>query len=104
SAAESVSRAAPTPIRALEAAAKDVEQTARVASRHQTNHDRRVPTKRVGAKSSHDSKSARVATKNTKPAKTERLAAKSHQPAKTGRCLIKSLHPAKADAIWIPSS
>jgi hypothetical protein len=37
SAAESVSRAAPTPIRALEAAAKDVEHTARVASRHQTN-------------------------------------------------------------------
>src|SRR5262245_3924823 len=60
SAAESVSRAAPTPIRALEAAAKDVEQTARVASRHQTSHDRRVPTKRVGAKPAHDSKPARV--------------------------------------------
>src|SRR5262249_25315469 len=43
-AAESVSWAAPTPVRALEAAAKDIEQTARVASRHQTNQDRRVPT------------------------------------------------------------
>ena len=104
SAAESVSRAAPTPVRALEAATKDIEQTARVASRHQTNQDRRVPTERIGAKPAHDSKSARVATKTAKPAKTERLAAKSWQPAKAGRILIKSSHPAKAERIVITSS
>lgn len=104
SAAESVSRTAPTPIRALEAATKEVEQTARVASRHQPNQDRRAPTKRVGAKPAHDSKSARVAAKTAKPAKMERLAAKSSQPAKAGRILIKSSHPAKAERIVITSS
>jgi hypothetical protein len=98
SAAESVSRAAPTPVRALEAATKDIEQTARVALRHQTNQDRRVPTERIGAKP------ARVATKTAKPAKAERLAAKSGQPAKAGRILIKSSHPAKAERIVITSS
>src|SRR5262249_25271109 len=102
SAAESVSRAAPTPIRPSEAAAKDIEQTARVASRHQTNQDRRVPAERV-AKPAHDSKSARVATKTARPAKTERVAAKSSQPAKAGRILIKSSHPAKAERIVITS-
>jgi hypothetical protein len=99
SAAESVSRAAPTPVRALEAATKDIEQTARVASRHQTNQDRRVPTERIGAKPAHDSKSARVATKTAKPAKMERLAAKSSQPAKAGRIVITSSQPPKVERI-----
>ena len=99
SAAESVSRAAPTPIRALEAATKEVEQTARFASRHQTNQGRRAPTKRVGAKPAHDSKSARVATKTAKPAKMERLAAKSSQPANAGRIVITSSQPPKVERI-----
>src|SRR5215510_12353152 len=97
SAAESVSRAAPTPVRALEAAAKDIEQTARVASRHQTNQDRRAPAERVGAKPAHDSKPARVATKTAKPAKAERLAAKSGRQTKVGRVAAKSAEHAKTE-------
>jgi hypothetical protein len=113
SAADSLSRAAPTPVRALEAAAKEPEPTTRAAARQQTNRD--APTeraaakparhaKRVAAKSARDAKAERVAAKSARHAKAERRAGKSGRPAKAERIVIASAEPPKVERIVVKSS
>jgi hypothetical protein len=108
SAADSLSRAAPTPVRALEAAAKEPEPTTPVAAHQQTDRDteraaakraRHAKLERVAAKSARQAKLERVAAKSTRHAKAERHAAKSGRPAKAERIVIKSSRPAKAERI-----
>src|SRR6516162_8365512 len=60
SAAQSLAKAAPTPVRALEANAKGGEPTARVAARQRKKREARATAQRVAAK--HVSKAERVAT------------------------------------------
>jgi hypothetical protein len=99
SAADSLSRATPTPVRALEAVAKGPEQT--VAAREQMKRD--MPTERVAAKPTRHAKLARVA-KSARHAKLERVAAKAARHAKTQRVAAKSGRPAKAERIVITSA
>jgi len=96
SAADSLSRAAPTPVRALEAAAKGPEQTTQVAAREQTKRD--TPTERVAAKPARHAKLERVA-KLARHAKTQRVAAQSVQHAKTQRVAAKSAQRAKTQRV-----
>jgi hypothetical protein len=100
SAADSLSRVAPTPVRALEAAAKGPEQTTQVAAREQTKRD----TERVAAKPARHAKLERVAAKSARHAKAERHAAKSGRPAKAERIVITSAQPPKVERIVIKSS
>jgi hypothetical protein len=102
SAADSLSRAAPTPVRALEAAAKGPEQTTQVAAREQTNRD--TPRERTAAKRVRHAKLERVAAKSARHAKTQRVAAKSVQHAKAERVAAKSGRQAKAERIVITSA
>jgi hypothetical protein len=95
SAADSLSRAAPMPVRALEAVAKGPEPTTQVAARQQMNRDTREPTERVAAKSARHAKTQRVAAKSGQQVKTERLAAKSSEHAKPDRAAAKSAQDAK---------
>jgi hypothetical protein len=106
SAADSLSRAAPTPtpVRALEAVAKGPEPTKQVAARRQTNRDTRVPTERVAAKPARHAKTERVASKSARHAKTQRVATKSVQHAKTQRVAAKSVQHAKAERIAAKSA
>jgi hypothetical protein len=97
SAADSLSRTAPTPVRALEASAKGPEPTTQVAARQQTNRD--TPTERVAAKPARHAKLERVAARSARHAKTDRVAAKSGQQAKTERVAAKSAQPAKAQRV-----
>jgi hypothetical protein len=101
SAAQSLAKAAPTPVRALEANAKGPEPTARVAARQRTKREARATAKRVAAK--HVSKAERIAAKSAKPAKAERLAAKS-RPARVERIVITSSEPPKVGRIVVTSS
>jgi hypothetical protein len=101
SAAQSLAKAAPTPVRALEANAKGPEPTARVAARQRTKREARATAKRVVAK--HVSKAERIAAKSAKPAKAERLAAKS-RPARVERIVITSSEPPKVGRIVVTSS
>jgi len=104
SAAQSLSKAAPTPVRALEAAGNGSAPTIRVAVHEQRKKDA-MRTKGATSKQSHDAKLAvkaergaerkRVAAKPAKPAKPEGLAAKSTQPAKVERIIIISSEPPK---------
>jgi hypothetical protein len=98
SAADSLSRTAPTPVRALEAAAKGPEQT--VAAREQTKRD----TERVAAKPARHAKLVRVAARSARHAKTQRVAAKSARHAKAERIVITSAQPPKVERIVIKSS
>jgi chemotaxis protein histidine kinase CheA len=100
SAADSLSRAAPTPLRALEASAKGPEQTMQVAAREQTKRD----TERVAAKLARHAKLKRVAAKSARHAKAERHAAKSGRPAKAERIVITSAQPPKVERIVVKSS
>jgi hypothetical protein len=100
SAADSLSRVAPTPVRALEAAAKGPEQTTQVAAREQTKRD----TERVAAKPARHAKLERVAAKSARHAKAERHAAKSGRPAKAERIVITSAQPPKVERIVVKSS
>ena len=101
STADSLSRAAPTPVRALEAAANGSESTAaRVAARQQTDGD----TERAAAKPARHAKRERVAAKSARHAKTQRVAAKSGRPAKAERIVITSAQPPKVERIVIKSS
>jgi hypothetical protein len=102
SAADSLSRAAPTPVRALEAVAKGPEQTTQVAARDQTKRD--TPTERVAAKPARHAKLERVAAKSARHAKAERRAAKFGQPARAERIVITSAQPPKVKRIVIKSS
>jgi hypothetical protein len=102
SAADSLSRVAPTPVRALEAAAKGPEQTTQVAAREQTKRD--TPTERVAAKPARHAKLERVAAKSARHAKAERHAAKSGRPVKAERIVITSAQPPKVERIVVKSS
>jgi hypothetical protein len=95
SAADSLSRAAPTPVRALEAAANGPEPTTPVAAHQQTNRD----TERAVAKRARHAKLERVAAKSARHAKRERVAAKSGRPAKAERIVITSAQPPKVERI-----
>jgi hypothetical protein len=88
SAADSLSRAAPTPVRALEASAKSVEATARAAAPPRTKRSSRAALARVADKPKQNAKAARVAAKS--PGKTERVAAKSGRQPKTEQVATKS--------------
>jgi hypothetical protein len=99
SAAESLSRAVPPSVRALEAVAKGPEPTTQVAARQQTNGDTRAPTKRVAAKPARHAKTQRVATKSMQHATTQRVAAKSGQQAKVERVAAKSAQHAKTERV-----
>jgi hypothetical protein len=90
SAADSLSRAGPTPVRALEASAKSVEATARAAAHPRTKRSSRVALARVADKPKHNAKAARVAAKSASPGKTERVAAKSGRQPKTEQVATKS--------------
>jgi hypothetical protein len=90
SAADSLSRALPTPVRALEASAKSVEATAHVAMPSRTKRNSRVALARVADKPKHNAKAARVAAKSSSPGKTERVAAKSGRQPKTEQVATKS--------------
>jgi hypothetical protein len=103
SAADSLSRAAPMPVRALEAVAKGPEPTTQVAARQQMNRDTREPTERVAAKSARHAKLERVA-KSARHAKTQRVAAKSVQHAKAERVAAKSGQQAKAERVAAKSA
>jgi hypothetical protein len=97
SAADSLSRAAPTPVRALEAVAKGPEPTTQVAAGQQTN--RNTPTERVAAKPARHAKLERVAAKSARHAKTQRVATKSMQHTKTQRVAAKSEQQAKTQRV-----
>jgi hypothetical protein len=99
SAADSLSRAAPTPVRTLETVVKGPEPTTRVAARQQTNQDTHVPTERVAAKPARHAKLKRVAAKSARHAKTQRVAAKSARHAKTQRVAAKSGQQAKVERV-----
>jgi hypothetical protein len=85
SAAQSLSRAAPTPERALEAAARDVEPTVLAAARQRTQRSARVATRGVAKKPGRQAKAERVAGKPTQQAKLEHVDAKSARDAKRER-------------------
>ena len=102
SAADSLSRTAPTPVRALEAVAKGPEPTTQVAARQQTS--RNTPTEHVAAKPARHAKTQRVATKSMQRAKTQRVAAKSGQQAKAERVAAKSAQHAKTQRVAAKSA
>jgi chemotaxis protein histidine kinase CheA len=102
SAADSLSRAAPTPVRALEAAAKEPEPTTRVAAHQQTNRD--TSKERAAAKRARHAKLERVAAKSARHAKAERRAAKSGRPSKAERIVITSAQPPKVERIAAKSA
>jgi hypothetical protein len=99
SAAESLSRAVPTPVRALEAVAKGPEPTMRVAARQRTKRNARVAVERVAAKPLRHAKLERVVAKSAQHAKTQRVAAKSGQQAKVERVAAKSAQHAKTQRV-----
>ena len=99
SAAESLSRATPTPVHVLEASAKSVEPTVRVAAPARTKRNSRVALARVADKPKHNAKAARVAAKSASPGKTERVAAKSGGHAKTEHAATKSTERAKRERV-----
>src|SRR6476620_6555661 len=94
SAADSLSRAAATPVHVLEASAKSVEPTVRVAAPPRTKRSARVALARVS-----EAKAARVAAKSASPGKTERVAAKSGGHAKTEQVATKSTERAKREHV-----
>jgi hypothetical protein len=91
-AADSLSRAAPTPVRILEAAAKGPESAAGVAARQRTKREVRVARQRVASKPARHAKMERVAVKSAQPVKAE---PKSAEHAKTGRVTAKPARDAK---------
>jgi hypothetical protein len=90
SAADSLSRAAPTPVRALEASAKSVDAVARVAVSSRTKRSSQTALARGADKPEHNAKAVRVAAKSASPAKTERVAAKSGPHSKAEQVATKS--------------
>jgi hypothetical protein len=90
SAADSLSRAAPTPVRALEASAKSVDAVARVAVFPRTKRSSRTALTRSADKPKQNAKPARLAAKSVSPGKTERLAAKSERKPKTEQAATKT--------------
>jgi hypothetical protein len=99
SAADSLSRAAATPVHALEANAKSVEPTVRAAAPPRTKRSARAALARVADKPRHNCKAARVAAKSASPGKTERVAAKSGGHAKTEHVATKSTDRVKRERV-----
>jgi hypothetical protein len=99
SAADSLSRAAPTPVRALEASAKSVDAVARVAVSPRTKRGSRTALARGADKPRHNAKAVRVAAKSASPAKTERLAVKSERKPKAEQVATKSTERAKREHV-----
>ena len=85
SAADSLSRAAPTPVRALEIAAKSVEPKQLVEARQQSKREERAAGERVAAKPAQHAKLERVAAQPSQHAKPERAESKPPQQAKSSR-------------------
>jgi hypothetical protein len=90
SAADSLLRAAPTPVRALEASAKSVDAVARVAVFSRTKRSSRTALARGADKPKDNAKVVHVAAKSASPAKTERIAAKSGRHPKAEQVATKS--------------
>jgi len=78
SAADSLSRAAPTPVRALEATANGLKPSGHLAASRRTKQNASAATRRVAAKSE-------AHAKPNSSAATQRVAAKSEPHAKAGR-------------------
>jgi hypothetical protein len=104
SAADSLSRAAPTPVRALEASAKVVEATARVTAPPRMKRSSRAALARVADKPKQNAKPARVAAKSASPAKKERVAAKSGRQPKTVQVATKSTERVKRERVAAKSA
>jgi hypothetical protein len=116
SAADSLSRAAPTPVHALEASAKDVDAVVRVAASPRTKLSSRTALARAADKPRQNAKAAaRLAAKSASLGKTERLAAKrkpkTEQAAtktagrvKRERVAAKSTGPAKSERVAAKSA
>jgi len=99
SAADSLWRAAPTPVHALEASAKDVDAVVRVAASPRTKQSSRMALARAADKPKQSAKAARLAAKSASPAKTDRLAAKSARHPKAEQVAAKSTEPAKRERV-----
>jgi hypothetical protein len=99
SAADSLSRAAATPVHVLEASAKSVEPTVRVAAPARTKRSSRVALARVADKPKHNAKAARVAAKSASPGKAERVAAKSGRHPKAEQVATKSTERTKREHV-----
>jgi len=99
SAADSLSRAAATPVHVLEASAKSVEPTVRVAAPARTKRSSRVALARVADKPKHNAKAVRVAAKSASPGKAERVAAKSGRHPKAEQVATKSTERAKREHV-----
>jgi hypothetical protein len=99
SAADSLSRAAATPVHVLEASAKSVEPTVRVAASARTKRSARVALARVADKPKHNAKAVRVAAKSASPGKAERVAAKSGRHPKAEQVATKSTERAKREHV-----
>jgi len=99
SAADSLSRAAPTPVHALEAAAKSVEPKKPVEAPQRSKTEERVAAERVAAKPAQHPKLERVAAKPAQHAKPVRGAAKSTQHANIERAEAKPMQQAKLERV-----
>jgi hypothetical protein len=99
SAADSLSRAAATPVHVLEASAKSVEPTVHVAAPARTKRSSRVALARVADKPKHNAKAVRVAAKSASPGKAERVAAKSGRHPKAEQVATKSTERAKREHV-----
>jgi len=96
SAADSLSRAAPTPVRALEIAAKSVEPKKPVEAPQRSKSEEHAAAERVAARPVQHAKPERVAAKSTQHAKLERAEAKPSQHAKPERAESKPPQQAKS--------
>jgi hypothetical protein len=104
SAADSLSRAVPTPVRALEASAKSVDAVARVATSPRTKRSPRMALARGGDKPKHNAKAVRVAAKSASPAKTERIGTKSGRHTKAEQVATKSTERGKSGRVAAKSA
>lgn len=98
SAAQSLAKAAPTPVRAVEAAAKAPEPAAQIAARPRTKREGHASAQRVAAKATRHAKPERVVAK-AQQAKTERVAAKSAEHPTAERVASKSTEHAKMQRV-----
>jgi len=104
SAADSLSRATPTPVHALEASAKDVDAVVRVAASPRTKRSSRTTLARAADKPKQNAKPARLAAKSASPGKTERLAAKSERKPKTEQAATKTAGRVKRERVAAKST
>jgi hypothetical protein len=103
SAADSLSRATPTPVRALERVAAKPARHAK-GERVATKSAQQAKSTRVAAKSGQQAKTERTAAKSSEHAKLERVAAKSEQRAKPQRVAAKSAQHAKTQHVAAKSA